>query len=72
MGKRKRLQKPKRIQLPLYSEDGSPVDFDSDYDDWDEDLDELEKLGVIEYPKTIVIIDGETVAFNALKNGEDW
>lgn len=75
---RKRIQKPQRIQLPLYSEDGSEVNMQSYYDFYDdqykmEDLpdDFDDELG-FEIPEVTKIIDGETAAFCAIKSGEDW
>lgn len=85
---RKRIShSSKRIQLPLYSEDSSDVVMQSYYDFYDEQYkeedfsedefgdmsyEELEEMGVLEIPKTTKIIDGETAAFSAIKNGEDW
>lgn len=33
---------------------------------------EQEEMGLITIPKATKIIDGETAAFSAIKNGEDW
>ena len=69
MGKRQRIRKPKRIQLPIYSESGSRVDLEDYYDLWDEDAWEESEVS---YPKITKVIDGETAFFSAIKNGEDW
>ena len=91
MKTRKRIQKPQKIQLPLYSADGSEINMQSYYDYYDEQYmhdslleeeeeeecgglsyEELEEVGAIIIRKATKCIDGETAAFSAIKNGEDW
>ena len=73
---------PKEGRIDLTNYDKSMARLDEEYtedvfddvdDDYEWDLDELEKLGIIEYPEVShVIPDGESSFYKAIKNGEDW
>lgn len=58
---RKRIIKSERVDISEYEADNRDSDLIADYDEDLEEfsLDELEEMGVISYPKTTKIIDGE-------------
>lgn len=72
---RKRILKPKRINLDLlYPVASASPDINSDSDEFEEDIYE-EYDPEEEYRKTEkkrLIPDDEQAFFSAIKNGEDW
>jgi len=72
---RKRILKPKRINLDLlYHVTPASPDIDSDSDEFEEDIyEEYDPEEEYRKPERKRIIpDGEQAFFSAIKNGEDW